>query len=106
MAAVAALMNEAFDLAITQDGASAYTDPAIAAAELLEALGRRDEAAAIIAALHRQKFTFPELYHRYRRARARLPAAPRPNRRLTIRELRDVIDAQLAAASGGSTATA
>jgi hypothetical protein len=106
VAGVAALMNEAFDLAVTQDGANAYTDPAIAAAELLEVLGHPDEAAAIIAALHRQQFTFPELYHRYLRARARLPAAPIPNRRLTLRELREVIDAQLAMASGESTGTA
>ena len=105
-AAVAALLNEAFELAITCQGANAYTDPAIAAAELLEVLGHPDEAAAIIAALHRQLFTLPELYHRYLRARARLPAAARPNRRLTLHELRDVVDAQLAVVSGESTAPA
>ncbi len=65
-------------------------------------LGRRNGAAAIIAALHRQQFTFPELYHRYLRARDRLPSAPHPAHRLTLRELRAVVDAQLAAAAGSS----
>lgn len=94
--AVVQRLDEAFDLCVANDDSNNYADLAIAAAELLEACGRKEEAAAVVAALYRQMFTFAEQYHRYRRLRSRLPAMPTPNRRLTLAELRDVVDANLA----------
>jgi hypothetical protein len=96
VAEVTSAIDEAFDLSIAHGQPVGYADVSIAAAELLENCGDLDQAAAIIAALYRQTFTFPALYHRYRQARSRLPSTPTPDRRLTLPELHDIVRTALA----------
>jgi hypothetical protein len=99
-ATVVHTVDKAFDLSLALGSPNAFSDTAIAAAELLETLDRLDDAAAIVAALYRQTFTFPELYHRYRQARSRLPSAPTPDRRLTASELHHIVRERLASLTG------
>jgi predicted ATPase len=102
VAAVAHTMDEAFDLSLATGNPNAYTDIVLAAAELLERSGSTDEAAAIVAALYRQTFTSTDIYYRYRQARSRLPSAPTPDVRLTVPELRILVDAEFATLTGQS----
>jgi len=102
--AVTSAIDEAFDLCTAHGQRVAYADVSIAVAELLENLGHLDRAAGIIASLYRQTFTFPALYHRYRRARSRLPPAPTPDRRLALPELHDIVRTALANLDAGPAA--
>jgi hypothetical protein len=111
IAAVSRAVDEAFELSIAHGLPPASADVSIAAAELLENLGHLDNAAAIIAALHRQPFTSHAQYHRYRQARSRLPSATRPDRQLTLTELHDLVEDALTDCAGrppttGTPATA
>jgi predicted ATPase/class 3 adenylate cyclase len=103
--AVAGAIDEAFELSVAHGQSVGYADISIAAAELLENLGRFDDAAAIIAALYRQTFTSHAQYHRYRRARSRLPSAPTPDRQLTVPELHDIVRTRLANLTGQPATT-
>ncbi|MGI9645657.1 MAG: adenylate/guanylate cyclase domain-containing protein, partial [Ilumatobacteraceae bacterium] len=103
--AVAGAIDEAFELSVAHGVTVPYADVSIAAAELLENLGRLDDAAAIIAALHRQAFNSHMQYHRYRQARSRLPSAPTPNRQLTVPELHDIVRTRVANVTGQLAAT-
>ena len=103
-AEVTSAIDEAFDLSTAHGQPVGYADVSIAAAELLENRGQLDRAAAIIAALYRQTFTFPALYHRYRRARSRLPSTPTPDHRLTVPQLHDIVRTALADLTAEPTA--
>ena len=94
--AVATTLDFALEATQSTGNVPHISDAALAAAELLENLGRLDQAATIIAALDRQPHVFPEVYHRRRQARTRLPMRSRPDRRLSVDELYDVVRAQLA----------
>ena len=93
--AVTEAIDDAFGLSKSTGDANDLADASVAAAEFLEAAGQPDAAATIIAALHQQPHTFPELYHRYRRARARLPTKPAPDSPLSTTELHDIVHDQL-----------
>ena len=93
--AVTDAIDDAFNLSESTGDANDLADASVAAAEFLEAAGRPDAAATIIAALHQQPHTFPELYLRYRRARARLPASSPPDRPVSTTELHNIVHDQL-----------
>jgi predicted ATPase/class 3 adenylate cyclase len=102
--AVTDAVDDAFELSIAHGLPPVGADVSIAAAELLENLGRLEDAAAIIAALRRQSFTSHAQYHRYRQARSRLPSAPTPDRQLTPLDLHGIVRNALTDLGGGPAA--
>ena len=98
--AVATTLDFAHDATQSTGNVVHVADAALAAAELLENLGRLDEAAAVIKALDRQPHVFPEIYHRRKQARRRLAVRTRPDHRLTVDELYDEVRNQLETLAG------
>jgi predicted ATPase len=94
--AVEQAVNDAYELANSTGYVMNISDAAVAAAELLESSGRTIPASTIIAALHRQAHSQPEIYHRYRRARQRLPPTPTPDRPYSTHQLHQIVLRQLA----------
>jgi len=94
--AVEQAVNDAYELANSTGYVMNISDAAVAAADLLESSGRTIPASTVIAALHRQAHSQPEIYHRYRRARQRLPPAPTPDRPYSTHQLHQIVLTQLA----------
>ena len=94
--AVEQAINDAYALATSTGYVMNISDAAVAAAELLESSGRPAPASTVIAALHRQAHSQPEIYHRYRRARQRLPPTPTPDNPYSLHQLHQIVLRQLA----------
>ncbi|MDX2378910.1 MAG: hypothetical protein QNM02_04040 [Acidimicrobiia bacterium] len=70
--------------------ANSVADATLAAAETLQQGGDNAGAGRVMAALHRQAFTTPFVYHRYRKLRDMVPERDRPPHRLDPGQVYDI----------------
>jgi predicted ATPase/class 3 adenylate cyclase len=84
------VLVDALQLSRDYGNANFVADASLAAAESLHRDGDADGASRVVAALHRQTFTVPFVYRRYRKLRYLVPEHDRPPHRLDPEQVYDI----------------